>query len=144
VTILSQILLFFRRHLSSVLRLLSNLSRQPATSCHFDYVLGFGSSRVPAGQHLVVHARPNVAFRPERLAIPLAVASNFLLVDVTIAGRRQLGPVGAVPASLFGGQSYNPCLRMDVALSSDDVSVEVFNESDEDQVFQCALCGPVS
>jgi len=144
MTTLSLILLFLRRHLASLRRRLSNFTRQPATSCHFDYVLGFGLSRVPAGERLVVSASSNVAFRPERLAIPPTVADNFQVVDVKVAGRRQLGSVGAVPASLFGCPSHNPCLKMDAALPSDLVSVEVVNTSDDEQVFQCALYGPVS
>jgi hypothetical protein len=135
VTTLSLILLFLRRHLTRFLRL-------PTCKRHFDHVVGFGSTVVPAHVPCTVSVPAQVAFRPERLVIPQDVARHFQVTDFQVNGRRQLSSVGAVPAGMFSDQSPAVFLEADVARPGELVSVTVVNRSDDDQVFQCGLCGP--
>jgi hypothetical protein len=110
----------------------------------FTVIVGFGTSTVPAHSPCKVSVRPAVAFRPERLVVPSTIADHFRVATIEVDGVRQLSSVGSVPALAFTGRSpHLQNLKRDVAKLDDFVSVTVVNDSDVEQVFQCALTGPM-
>jgi hypothetical protein len=125
---------FIRRFRDKFLSFLTKKSR-------YDYVLGFGSSTVKGSGTLVVHVRPSIAFRPSRLVIPQDIAKNFLATSLKIGEVEQLSSAGATPAVLFGDLSYGPRLLMDVAHTTDIVSLTLVNQSDSEQIFQAGMYG---
>jgi hypothetical protein len=130
--------------LKKIFRRILNLLRLTKTSNYFDYALGFGETVAKGRGRIIVSARPNVAFRPRLLVVPSDIASHFLVSSIKIGEVEQFASTGPVPAVLFTENSFAVCLRMDVAKTSDFVSITVENTSDDAQVFKCGLAGPVA
>jgi hypothetical protein len=108
------------------------------------YALGLGQTKVAAHESLVVAVHPDVAFRPERLVVPSTIAGHFQVVNFKVGRINQLRSIGSLPAVMFTENVFDVSLESDVARPSDLVSVEVLNTSDDEQVFQGGICGPVA
>jgi hypothetical protein len=62
------------------------------------YVLGFGQTKVAAHTNLVVSARPDVSFRPEKLVVSSTIAGHFQVVTLKIGSVSQPAQVHRLPA----------------------------------------------
>lgn len=58
-----------------------------------EFVLNMGATFVGPGQDALIHARPQIIFRPERFIIPSSVAPDFLIVDIKIGPNSQFGGI---------------------------------------------------
>jgi len=58
---------------------------------------------------------PQAAFRAERLVVPTAIASLFLIEDITIGGASQLVTNIGIPASVFSPDAIDTAVRLDLA-----------------------------
>ena len=116
--------------------------RKPYTSSR-EWVLGFdsGSTDVPAAGSATIISRPQVVFRPERLAVASATASSFLITDLKIGKNSQFLSGDPVPAEAFANISVGVGMKMDTAVVNQDISIAVSNISGSGARFLAGLYG---
>lgn len=109
-----------------------------------EQVLGFDTvTTVAAGASTNVTSQPQVVFRPDRLTISSAIASDFLINDIKIGRSSQLISSDALPADTFSNLSVGVGLKMDTAQISQDITLSVTNVSAGALRFTAALIGIV-
>jgi hypothetical protein len=118
------------------------LEDRPPTQAR-KYPLGFKFLAIPALGSQNVTSRPQLDFRPDRIVIPTAVATNFDVDDIRVGAKSQFIQAGSVPAEVFTQQSFDTLLHMDTAKVGMDI---VFSVTSTDAVnpedFKAALIGP--
>ena len=88
-------------------------------------------------------ARPQRAFRPERLVVPVAIAPLFVFEHIMIGSSHQFAQVGAISASMFSVDARETFVGMDAAASDMEVRFRVRYVGDDPRGarFQAALFG---
>jgi hypothetical protein len=106
--------------------------------------LGFDSvADVTAASSATVNSQPQVVFRPDRLVIPLDVATHFLVDDLKIGKNSMFISATGVPAECFSHDASGVGLKMDTAQVSQIISITVTNlDAVTDYRFIAALIGP--
>ena len=69
---------------------------------------------------------PDVAFRAQRLVIPVAVASVFVIEDIRIGTASQFASsVGGIPAEVFSPNAIDSALQLDAAAAGTEMRFRV-------------------
>lgn len=91
--------------------------------------LANGLTTVAAGGAGVLQNSPQRLFKPTRLIIPSDVAGLFAVTGIFIGVKAQLVANGSIPARLFSEQSFDSGFEGDTAQVSQQVTVNVTNNS---------------
>lgn len=117
------------------------VQRQPTKSR--ELVMGIASAAaIAAGASADVQGQPQIAFRPDRIVVPSAVAASFIITDLKIGKNSQLVSGGAVHAQTFAEGAFGVRLKLDTLAISQTVLFRVTNISAAAATFYAALIGP--
>lgn len=118
--------------------------RDAAPSKARELPLGFDSvTDVTKATSARITARPQVAFRPDRLVVAAAIAEFFLIDDLKIGKDSQLISGDSIPAEAFSNLSVGVGMKMDTANVGIDVVLSVSNiDAAVDHRFNGTLIGP--
>jgi hypothetical protein len=107
-----------------------------------EFIIGLGSTSLPALSSANISVQPQVIFRPERIVIPSNIAADFLITDVKVGKNSQLVSPGAIPAVVFVENAFGVRLKMDTAQIAQFITVSVTNQNGASRNFQGAIIGP--
>jgi hypothetical protein len=107
-----------------------------------EFVIGLGSTALPALSSANISVQPQVIFRPERIVIPSNIAVDFLITDVKVGKNSQLVSPGAIPAVVFVENAFGVRLKMDTAQIAQFITISVTNQNGASRNFQGAIIGP--
>jgi hypothetical protein len=107
-----------------------------------EFIIGLGSTSLPALSSANISVQPQVIFRPERIVIPSNIAADFLITDVKVGKNSQLVSPGAIPAVVFVENAFGVRLKMDTAQIAQFITVSVTNQNGAARNFQGAIIGP--
>lgn len=107
-----------------------------------EYVIGLGSTAIPAGASANIGVQPQVLFRPERIVIPSTIAADFLITDIKVGKNSQLVAPGAIPAIVFAENAFGVRLKMDTSQIAQFVTLSITNQNAAARNFQGAIIGP--
>lgn len=107
-----------------------------------EFVIGLGSTALPALSSANISVQPQVIFRPERIVIPSNIAADFLITDVKVGKNSQLVSPGAIPAVVFVENAFGVRLKMDTAQIAQFITISVTNQNGASRNFQGAIIGP--
>ena len=80
--------------------------------------------QLPSAAEIVVV--PDVAFRAQRLVIPVAVASLFVIEDIRIGAASQFASsVGGIPAEVFSPNTIDSALKVDATAAGTEIRFRV-------------------
>lgn len=92
------------------------------------FPIGFTSGgTVAASGTVIITSRPQILFRPERLIVPSAVATNFQINDIRVGKNSQLVQASPLPASAFVETAIDTRMTLDTAQEGIDLSLNVTN-----------------
>jgi len=98
--------------------------------------------QLPSAAEIVVST--DVAFRAERLVIPVAIAPLFVIEDIRIGAASQFAcNVGGIPASMFSPNTIDSALQLDAAAAGTEIRFRVRYVGSDSQGarFTAALLG---
>src|ERR1700690_4337944 len=107
-----------------------------------EFVIGLGSTALPALSSANIAVQPQVIFRPERIVIPSNLAADFLITDIKVGKNSQLVSPGAIPAVVFVENAFGVRLKMDTAQIAQFITISVTNQNGAARNFQGAIIGP--
>lgn len=113
----------------------------PTQSRHL--VLGFdsGAAGIAAAAAANVTANPQKVFRPERISVNSAIASNFLLNTLLIGTNNQLLGAAGASCDTFSSLSVATTMKMDTAQINSTITMNVTNLSLATLRFLASLIG---
>lgn len=79
--------------------------------------------QLPSAVEIVV--QPQTAFRAERLVVPIAIASLFVIENIRIGRVAQFAGEGGVPAQLFSSEAIDTVVRFDTAAPGTEIRFRV-------------------
>jgi hypothetical protein len=85
---------------------------------------GWAEYTIPPATAMIV-ARPQVAFRPERLVLPPDRAHRWRIHDIKVGGKSQLAQQQPLPGDVFSAAETNTTLTIEPIVSGMDLSLEV-------------------
>lgn len=123
--------LLFRRQLAAVLDSLEQdfIAEQQA------------ADQLPSAAEIVV--QPQMAFLPERLVVPDAIAPFFVIEDIQIGSRAQFASGVAISAEFFTATAVDAALKLDVAAPGTEIRFRVryIGKDPRGKRFQADLIG---
>ena len=96
---------------------------------------------IAAAASQAVTTRPQANFMPYRLLVGSSIAAFFIINDIKIGTRSQFSGSGSLPAETFSNLSVGATLKMDMALTSQDVTINVTNIDVAGHRFLAAMIG---
>ena len=86
-----------------------------------------GTTAIAAAGTSQVVTRPQAYYRPMRLVVSLAIMSNFVITDIKVGNVSQLVNASALPADVFGPNSFDTELKGDTCQAGFDITTSVEN-----------------
>lgn len=86
-----------------------------------------GTTAIAAAGTSQVTTRPQAYYRPMRLVVSLAIMSNFVISDIKVGNVSQLVNASALPADVFGPNSFDTELKGDTCQAGFDIVTSVEN-----------------
>jgi hypothetical protein len=106
--------------------------------------LNSGETRIRPGQRAEIVSRPQqAALNVERILIPDAIATDFLIHDIRIGGQAQFAQEGALPGDMFATTAVETFVSFETIQIAMDfvIEVEYVGTNPEGEVFNAVVFG---
>lgn len=107
-----------------------------------EFVLNMGATFVGPGQDALIHARPQIIFRPERFIIPSSVAPDFLIVDIKIGPNSQFHDIQPFRAEILSELAQPVRLNFESCYPGRGITLHVRNITNRRSQFIGVAIGP--
>jgi hypothetical protein len=108
-----------------------------------EQALGLNSAAaVVAAATVVITARPQIVFRPDRFVVAATIAASFTINDLRIGKNSQFVSGGGISAEIYSSIAVGTKMKLDTCQTGQDVTLNITNTSGAALQFFSALIGP--